>query len=144
MVRRWRFSGCKKVGHMKTSTKLVLFELFGGLFGWVWIGASIATIYFLYGALVNDAPWSNLLWSIAIGFISKIIATAMGGNQRRLDYVDQLTERGYSRADAAAAWFTASNGGQNLLLSLQQAEPSEQITPLETATNTSNGEGDSA
>ena len=129
---------------MKTSTKLILLELFGGLFGWVWIGAAIATIYFLYGALVNDAPWSNLLWSIAIGFISKSLAVAMGGNQRRLDYVEQLTTRGYLRADAATAWITASNGGQNLLLSLQQAEPSERVNPLETATNTSNGAGDSA
>ena len=81
---------------MKTSTKLILLELFGGLFSWVWIGASVATIYFLYGALANDAPWSNLLWPIVIGFVSKSIAAAMGGNQRRLDYVDQLTERGYS------------------------------------------------
>lgn len=129
---------------MKTSTKLILLELFGGLFGSVWIGASIATIYFLYGALVNDAPWSNLLWSIAIGFIAKSIAAAMGGNQRRLDFVDQLTARGYSQADAAAAWLTASNGGLNLLLSLQQAELCEQINPFAPATNTSNGEGDSA
>ncbi len=129
---------------MKISTKLILLELFGGLFGWVWIGASIATIYFLYGALANDAPWSNLLWPIAIGFVSKSIAAAMGGNQRRLDYVDQLMKRGYSRADAATAWITASNGGQNLLLSLQQEELSKEIDRLETAIITSNGEVDGA
>ncbi len=125
---------------MKTKTKLVILELSGGLFGWIWIGASIGAIYFLYGVLANDAPWSNLLWSIAIGFIAKLIAAAFDGNQRRLDYVDQLTERGYLPADAEFAWYTASNGGANLLRDLQRLELDDEIDRLESVIETSSTE----
>jgi hypothetical protein len=39
-----------------------------------------------------------------------------------VDYVDQLMERGYTRADATMAWEIADVGGSNLLLNLQAAE----------------------
>ncbi len=125
---------------MKTKTKLVILELSGGLFGWIWIGASIGAIYFLYGVMANDAPWSNLLWSIAIGFVAKLIAAALDGNQRRLDYVDQLTERGYVLADAEFAWYTSANGGANLLRDLQRLELDDEIDRLESVIETSSTE----
>jgi len=40
---------------MRISTKLIILELLGGIFGWIWIGAYIASLYFLYVALANDA-----------------------------------------------------------------------------------------
>jgi hypothetical protein len=125
---------------VKTKTKLVILELSGGLFGWIWIGASIVAIYFLYGVMANDAPWSNLLWSIVVGFVAKQIAAALNGNQRRLDYVDQLTERGYMPADAEFAWYTATNGGANLLRDLQRLELDDEIDRLESAIGTSSTE----
>ena len=125
---------------MKTKTKLVILELSSGLFGWIWIGACIGAIFFLYGVMANDAPWSNVLWSIAVGFVAKQVAAALDGNQRRLDYVDQLTERGYMPVDAAFAWYTATNGGSNLLRDLQRVELDDEIHRLKSPIGTSSTE----
>ncbi len=73
-----------------------------------------------------------------------LIVAALNGCKHRVDFVDQLMERGYAQAEAAEAWRTASNGGTNLLRNLHQAELSEQIDRLKTAINTSNGEGHNA
>ena len=119
-------------------TKLIILELLGGLFGWIWIAVSIAAIYFLYQALANDGPWAIVLWSIVAGFVAMTIAVVFNNNQRRLDYVDQLMERGYPRSEAGAAWRTAANGGFNLLLSLQQVETCYEIEQPESANNSVN------
>ena len=129
---------------MKTRIKLITLELLGGMFDLIWICASIVLVYFLYGVLANDAPWLYLSWSLAIGFIAKQIAAALKGNKQRIDYVDQLAERGYEPEDAEAAWRTASGGGLNLLRNLQQADLSEQIDRLEAAINAPGAEGNSA
>jgi len=68
----------------------------------------------------------------------------LNGSKHRVDYVDQLIERGYSKGEAAEAWRTADSGGLNLLRNLQQAELGEEIERLETTINTPNEEGDSA
>jgi len=119
-------------------TKLIIFELLGGLFGWIWIGATIGAIYFLYQASANDGPWILVLWSIVAGLVAKTIAVIVNDNQQRLHYVDQLTERGYPRSEAGAAWRTVANGGFNLLLSLQQIETRYEIEQPESASNSAN------
>ena len=126
---------------MKTRTKLITLELLGGMFDLIWIGASIVLVYFLYGALANDAPWPYLGWSFAVGVMAKQIAAALKDNKQRVGYVDQLMKRGYRHADAEAAERTAADGGTNLLRDLQQAELGEQIDRLEAAINTPNVEG---
>ncbi len=88
----------------------------------MWIGAAIASIYFLYGALASAASWSNLLWSIGAGLVAKFLAVVLNRNKQRVDYVDQLMERGYTRAEATEAWKIAINGGANLLFNLQQTD----------------------
>ena len=116
---------------MTIRTVLVVLELLGGLFGWIWIGASIAAIYFLYGTLANDGPWLNVLWSVLAAIAAKFIAVVVNENRRRLDYMDQLSEHGYQKSEAAAAWRTSADGGFNVLLSLQQAENRKRIDPIE-------------
>ncbi len=101
---------------------LRVLELLSGIFGLIWFGAAIAAVYFLYGALANDAPWSNLLWPIGAGFIAKYLAVALNNSKQRMDYVSQLMERGYTREQASEAWHIALNGGTNLLLNLRQTE----------------------
>jgi len=86
------------------------------------MGAAIASMYFLYVALAGAAPWSNLLWSIGAGLIAKILAVVLNRNKQRVDYVDQLVERGYTQAEATEAWKITVDGGASLLLSLQQAD----------------------
>ena len=137
-------SNCKMIGSMKKTIKPLILELLGGIFGLICVGAAIACVYFLYGAWANGAPWSYLLWSIGIGFIAMQIVAAVNGVIQRIEYVNHLIERGYSKGEAAEAWRTASNGGLNLLRNLQQAELSAQIDLLETAINTPNTDGDSS
>jgi hypothetical protein len=125
--------------------KLRILELLIGTSGLICAGAAIAAIYFLYGTWANDAPWSYVLWSFGAFLIAMLIVAALSGCKQRVDYVDQLIERGYSKGEAAEAWRTASSGGLNLLRNLQQAEQlSKQIDRLEATINTTNGEGDSA
>ncbi len=129
---------------MKISMKLLILEFLGGIFGLICATAAIASVYFLYGTWANEAPWSYPLWSFGAGVIATLIVAALNGSRQRVDYVAQLMERGYARGEAAEAWRSADCGGLNLLCNLQQAELGEQINRLETATNTSNGEGHSA
>ncbi len=96
--------------------------MLGGLFRWIWIAAAIASTYFLYGVLANDAPAYYLLWSIGAGFIAKILAATFKSSKEKVEYVDQLMKRGYTHAEATSAWEIAINGGANLLLNLQQAD----------------------
>ena len=112
---------------MQVKIELIILESIAGIFGWVWIGASIGAIYFLYQASANDGPWIFVLWSIVAGLVAKTIAVVVNSNQRRLAYIDQLSEHGYPKSEADAACRTANNGGFNLLLSLQQAENRYQI-----------------
>jgi hypothetical protein len=119
-------------------------ELLSGLFAWIWIAAAIAAAYFLYGALANEAPLDYLLGSIVAGLVAKYLAATLNSSKEQVDYVDQLIGRGYTQAEARSAWEIANNGGSNLLLNLQQTDTIAGNDRLETANNTSNGEGDSA
>jgi hypothetical protein len=94
----------------------------GGLFRLIFIGAVIAAVYFLYGAVANDKPPYFLLWSIGAAFIARNLAATFSGSKEQVDYVDQLMDRGYSRAEATSAWEVAINGGSNLLLNLKQTD----------------------
>jgi len=125
---------------MGTRTKLFTLELLGAVFWFVWVAAFIAAIYFLYGALANDAPWSDFSWSIVAGVISKQIAAAFRVNKQRVEYVGHLTERGYAKVAAEAAWRTANGGGRNLLRNLQQAESGDQSARFESGTGTVSSE----
>ena len=129
---------------MKTVTKLRILELLIGIFGLICAGAAIASIYFLYGVFAKVAPWPYVLWSFGAGVIAMLIVAALNGCKHRVDYVDQLIERGYSKGEAAEAWRTADSGGLNLLRNLQQEELSKEIERLEVTIKTANGEGDSA
>ena len=131
------------VGTVKIKKKLLMLELLIGMFGLICAGATFASVYFLYGVFAKIAPWFHVLWSFGAGVIAMLIVAALNGNRQRVDYVDQLIERGYSKGEAEEAWRTADSGGLNLLRNLQQTELSEQINRLETAINISNGEGDS-
>ena len=111
-----------KLLQTETTVKLVILELFASLFGWMWIGAAMVSVYFLYGALASAAPWSNLLWSIGAGLIAKYVAVVLNRNKQRMDYVDQLMKRDCTRAAATEAWKISVNGGSNLLLNLQQTD----------------------
>lgn len=128
---------------MKTVTKILILEFLTGIFGLICATAAIASIYFLYGVFARVAPWSYVLWSFSAGVIAMLIVASLNGCKQRVDYVDQLIERGYSKGEAAEAWHIADSGGLSLLRNLQQTELSKETDRLKTTISTPNGEGDS-
>jgi hypothetical protein len=119
-------------GAIKIKLKLVILDVLGGIFGWIWIGAAIASVYFLYGVLASAAPWSNLIWSLGVAFLAKCLSVSFNDHKQRVDYVDQLIRRGHTQTAATEAWRTALNGGLNTLLNMQQAEAIREIGSLPT------------
>ena len=90
---------------MELRTKLVCLELVGGIFGWVWILASVAALYFMVAAIFFNSPWSRLFWAFGIGVVAKWFAKSFRDNQLRVAFVAELMEKGLSREVARKEWF---------------------------------------
>lgn len=90
---------------MELRTKLVCLELIGGIFGWVWILASVAALYFLVAAIFFDSPWSRLFWAFGIGVAAKWLARGFRDNQLRVAFVAEQMEKGLSHEEASREWF---------------------------------------
>lgn len=89
---------------METKTKLVWLELIGGILGWVWILASVASLYFLVVAIFFDSPWSHFFWVFGVGVVAKRLAKGFRDNQLRVAFVAGLMEKGLSREEASKEW----------------------------------------
>ena len=74
---------------METKSKLAILELIAGLLGWVWIGASIAALYFLAMAVLSDGTWSQFFWALGAGVIAKWLARGFEDNKKRVAYEAQ-------------------------------------------------------
>jgi hypothetical protein len=90
---------------MELRAKLVWLELVGGIFGWVWIVASVTALYCLVVAIFFDSPWSRFFWAFGIGIIAKWLAKGFRDNQLRVAFVAELMEKGLSREEASREWF---------------------------------------
>ncbi len=95
---------------METKHKMALFELVAGLFGWVWIGASIAAIYFLTMVVVSDGEWAQFLWAIGIAIVAKWLARGFDDNKKRVFIEAELIAKGYSEEEAGEIWLEQYNG----------------------------------
>ena len=102
--------------------KLVLLHVFAIVFAWAWVAAGASVLYFLYGAVSSGDSWRGVILAAIATVGTKLLADLLGRNHQRLDYVNKLLRRGYSPAEAGAAWRTAAGGGFNLLMSLQQSD----------------------
>ena len=89
---------------METRTKLALLELIGGTFGWVWIVASVAALYFLIVAIFFDSPWSRFFWALGIGVIAKWLLRGFRDSQARVAFEADLVGKGFSRDEAGKEW----------------------------------------
>lgn len=96
---------------MQTRSKLALLELIGGLFGWIWIIASVASIYFLVAALAFNGRWSSLFWAFGTGVVAKWLARGFNDHQRRVAHEAELVSRGLSPKQARKAWLMAYTQG---------------------------------
>ncbi len=95
---------------METKTKLVLLELTGGIFGWVWIIASLAALYFLATAVFSDSSWSRFFWAFGVSAVAKWLARGFQDNQQRVAFEAKLIAEGYSPDQAAKEWMSRYMG----------------------------------
>lgn len=89
---------------MSAKYQMVLFELLSGLFGWFWIGASLATVGFVAMVFVYDWSWWNVLYAIIVGALAKWLGRGFLDNQRRALFEQHLVQQGMTPEDAARRW----------------------------------------
>mgnify|MGYP006092203993 CR=1 FL=1 len=69
---------------MNTKSKLVILELIGGIFGWIWIISSLAGIYFFISALFFEGLWTSFFWAFGTGGVAKLLARGFEANKKRV------------------------------------------------------------
>jgi hypothetical protein len=79
---------------MQLNYKLALLELIGGLFGWVWILASLAALYFLAMALFAGGSWWRFLAAMGTAAIGKWLLSGFEENKRRVAFEAALVAGG--------------------------------------------------
>jgi hypothetical protein len=105
---------------METRTKLVTLELIGGIFGWIWIIASLAALYFFAVALMFSGRWSLFFWSFGTGALCKWLARGFNDSKNRVAYEAELISQGFSKEEAGRAWIEAYSGGSDKLAELER------------------------
>ena len=95
---------------MQTKTKMVWLELLGGLFGWVWIIASLGTIYFLLVAIFAGSPWSRVGWAFGAGVVAKWLARGFNDHNVRMAFTADLVAKGYTAEAAGEEWYARYTG----------------------------------
>jgi len=94
---------------METKYKLATLELFSGLFGWAWLIASFAALYFFVSAIFFEGSWNSFFWAIGIGVIGKWISGGLKDNQTRVAFEAQMVEAGMSKEEAGREWLKRYN-----------------------------------
>jgi membrane protein implicated in regulation of membrane protease activity len=90
---------------MTPKSQMIIFELLTGQFGFIWIGASVATLVFIGMALFSDWAWLNVLYALLVGALGKWLARGFMDSQRRVEFEQFLIERGgLSKEEAGRKW----------------------------------------
>lgn len=89
---------------METKWKLAILEFVAGMFGWIWIIASLAALYFLAMAVFSDGTWSNFFWAVGASVVTKWLAKGFDDNQQRVAFEAKLISEGYTPEEAAKEW----------------------------------------
>ncbi len=69
---------------MKIKLKLVILELVTGFLGWVWVGASLVTVYFLVNVIAFHGQWSDVIWAAVVAGTAKWLTRGFMENQHRI------------------------------------------------------------
>jgi len=88
----------------------LMFALFSGLFGWIWIISSVAVLFFIGMALFSDWSWWNVLYSFIVGGVAKWLARGFLDNQKRVAFEEELISQGHTPEEAGAIWVKIYNG----------------------------------
>lgn len=105
---------------MHTRTKVQALQVVEGIFGWVWIGASLVAIYSFGSALAFGGPWRRFFCAVGIGMVAKWLAVGTIDSRKRVAYEAALVNRGLPPDEAAHAWYAAYNGGRDRLAEMQR------------------------
>lgn len=89
---------------MKTQTKIVFLELVAGIFGWMWLLAGAATVYFTITAIWFEGSWNLILAAIFTSIICKWLAKGLNDNKLRVAYEAELVSRGMTSKEAGENW----------------------------------------
>jgi hypothetical protein len=116
---------------MVIRSKLVILELAAGLFGWGWIVASLASIYFFVAAAAFEGKWSSFVVALVLAGFCKWLARGFHDNEVRVGYEEELMNWGFSRDEAFDAWLTAYSGGPDRLADLKKAKPNDKPGPAD-------------
>ena len=95
---------------METKSKLATLELIAGVFGWIWIGASIAALYFIAMAVFSDGAWPPFFWALGGSIVAQWLARGFEDNKKRVAYEAQLITEGYSPEEAGKKWVQEYSG----------------------------------
>jgi hypothetical protein len=106
---------------VQIKSKLVILELLAGIFGWTWIIALVAAIYYLVMAIFSDSLWSSFFWAFGIGAITKWLTRGLQDNKFRIAYEAKLIGEGYTPEEASQKWSEEyfGNGKDELVASSQ-------------------------
>ncbi|MBT4795879.1 MAG: hypothetical protein HON83_05575 [Candidatus Marinimicrobia bacterium] len=101
---------------MKTNSKLAILELVSGIFGWVWIIASLAALYFLAISVFSDGIWSNFFWAVGTSIVAKWLTRSIEDSKTRVALEAKLVEEGHSPEEAGQIWLQqySKNGSVDL------------------------------
>lgn len=94
---------------MTTKGKLVALELIGGLFGWCWIIAGLASAYYLVMAIGFEGAWLSFGIAVGIAVVCKWLARGFRDNQMRVAFEADAMAKGMSEQEAGKAWLEAYN-----------------------------------
>ncbi len=95
---------------MKTISKLFILEFIAGTLGWVSIGASMASLYFLVMAIFTDSAWSLFFWTFGISVVAKWLTAGFVDNRNRVTYEAKLIADGYKAEEAGKMWIEQYTG----------------------------------
>jgi hypothetical protein len=99
---------------MQLNYKLALLELIGGLFGWVWILASLVALYFLAMALFAGGSWWRFVTALGIAAMGKWLLGGFEENKRRVAFEAAAVAGGYTQTEAEHLWDAADGGRKRL------------------------------
>lgn len=91
---------------MKTRTPLALLESNIGIYGWIWIIASLASLYFLAIAIFADGAWSSFIWTLGIGILAQRFTKGFQDNQRRLIFEARLGGARHTQEQGGDEWLS--------------------------------------
>ncbi|ACV68905.1 hypothetical protein [Desulfohalobium retbaense] len=89
---------------METKPKLAILEIIACIFGWLWICASFAALYFIAMVIFSDGAWEPFFWALGVSVVSRWLAYGFKDNMKRVDHEENLTDKKYPPKNHVEDW----------------------------------------